>query len=155
LVDTPEIGQSGYLEAINFVQSICGVGTEALVDEDDGQIGGSFGRLIGVVYCGGYFVSLNELQGGYFVSLNELQGGYAVIDQRYCSKSEFSMTLWDLQFGCAQQQDGCDPSYPDVCIPRYPPPDLNCGDILYRNIRVLPTDPHLFDSDADGIGCEM
>lgn len=145
MVDTPERGQSGYLEAINIVQSICGVGTEALVDEDDGQIGGSFGRLIGVVYCGGYFVSLNELL---------LQGGYAVIDQRYCSESEFSPTLWALQFGCTQQQDGCDPSYPDGCIPRYPP-DLNCGDILYRNNRVLPRDPHLFDSDADGIGCEM
>jgi len=47
----------------------------------------------------------------------------------------------------------CDPSYPDVCIPP-PPPDLDCGDIPYRNFRVLQPDPHHFDGDKDGIGCE-
>ncbi|HAF61229.1 MAG TPA: hypothetical protein DCK95_02760 [Anaerolineaceae bacterium] len=47
----------------------------------------------------------------------------------------------------------CHPSYPDVCIP-YPPPDLNCPDIPYRRFRVLPPDPHGFDGDHDGIGCE-
>lgn len=47
----------------------------------------------------------------------------------------------------------CDPSYPTVCIPP-PPPDLDCGDIPYRNFTVLPPDPHGFDSDGDGIGCE-
>ena len=47
---------------------------------------------------------------------------------------------------------GCDPSYPDVCIPPYPP-DLNCGDIPYCRFRVLPPDPHGFDGDHDGIGC--
>jgi micrococcal nuclease len=49
----------------------------------------------------------------------------------------------------------CDPSYPDVCIP--PPSkvgDLDCGHIPYRRFRVLPPDPHRFDSDRDGIGCE-
>ncbi len=48
---------------------------------------------------------------------------------------------------------GCSPSYPDVCIPPAPP-DLNCGDIPYRNFRVLPPDPHRFDGDRDGWGCE-
>ena len=47
----------------------------------------------------------------------------------------------------------CDPSYPTVCIPP-PPPDLDCGEIPYRNFRVLPPDPHRFDGDKDGIGCE-
>jgi hypothetical protein len=48
---------------------------------------------------------------------------------------------------------GCDPAYPTVCIPP-PPPDLDCGDIPYRNFKVLPPDPHRFDGDHDGIGCE-
>ena len=48
---------------------------------------------------------------------------------------------------------GCDPSYPDVCIPPYPP-DLDCGDIPFRRFRVLPPDRHRFDGDHDGIGCE-
>ena len=47
----------------------------------------------------------------------------------------------------------CDPSYPDVCIASYPP-DLNCGDIGYSNFRVIGSDPHGFDRDNDGIGCE-
>ncbi len=50
-------------------------------------------------------------------------------------------------------ESDCDPSYPDVCIPPWPP-DLNCGDISYRNFYVLPDDPHGFDPDKDGIGCE-
>ena len=49
----------------------------------------------------------------------------------------------------------CDPPYPDpgVCIPRYPP-DLDCGEVQYKNFRVLPPDPHDFDREGDGIGCE-
>ena len=47
----------------------------------------------------------------------------------------------------------CDPSYPDVCIPP-PPPDLNCGDIAHRRFRVVGSDPHGFDRDGDGVGCE-
>jgi micrococcal nuclease len=47
----------------------------------------------------------------------------------------------------------CDPSYPTVCIPP-PPPDLDCRDIPYRHFKVLPPDPHHFDGDHDGIGCE-
>jgi hypothetical protein len=53
------------------------------------------------------------------------------------------------------KQEDCDrDSYPDVCIPPYPP-DLNCGDISYKDIRVLPPDPHGLDgNDKDGVGCE-
>ena len=47
----------------------------------------------------------------------------------------------------------CDPNYPGVCIPPYPP-DLDCGDIPYRRFQVLAPDPHGFDGDHDGIGCE-
>lgn len=47
----------------------------------------------------------------------------------------------------------CDPSYPDVCIAP-PPPDLDCGDIPYRRFRVIGSDPHRFDGDGNGIGCE-
>jgi hypothetical protein len=47
----------------------------------------------------------------------------------------------------------CGPAYPTVCIPP-PPPDLDCSEIRYRNFQVLPPDPHHFDSDGDGVGCE-
>lgn len=49
---------------------------------------------------------------------------------------------------------GCDPSYPDFCIPP-PPPDLDCKDVApHHNFTVLPPDPHHFDADHDGKGCE-
>ncbi len=47
----------------------------------------------------------------------------------------------------------CDPSYPNFCIPPGSP-DLDCGDIPQRRFTVLPPDPHRFDGDKDGIGCE-
>lgn len=47
----------------------------------------------------------------------------------------------------------CHPSYPSVCIPP-PPPDLNCGDISHRRFTVVGSDPHGFDGDNDGVGCE-
>jgi hypothetical protein len=51
-------------------------------------------------------------------------------------------------------QSECDASYPDVCIPS-PPPELNCDDVDFRNFRVLSPDPHGFDGDNDGIGCDL
>jgi micrococcal nuclease len=51
------------------------------------------------------------------------------------------------------QESNCDPSYPTVCIATYPP-DLNCKDIPYSNFQVFPPDPHGFDADSDGVGCE-
>jgi hypothetical protein len=51
----------------------------------------------------------------------------------------------------------CAASYPTVCI-QPPPPDLNCADIPYTNFRVrwdvADPDPHHFDGNRDGVGCE-
>lgn len=47
----------------------------------------------------------------------------------------------------------CHESYPGVCIPP-PPPDLDCGDLPHRHVRVLPPDPHNLDGDGDGTGCQ-
>ncbi|MCS7003377.1 MAG: thermonuclease family protein, partial [Dehalococcoidia bacterium] len=48
----------------------------------------------------------------------------------------------------------CDPAYPDICLAP-PPPTLTCADIPFRNFRVLPPDPHRFDADRNGVGCEQ
>lgn len=47
----------------------------------------------------------------------------------------------------------CDPSYPDICIP-VDSGDLDCGDIDHSGFAVTGSDPHRFDRDKDGIGCE-
>lgn len=51
------------------------------------------------------------------------------------------------------QPQNCDPSYPTVCIPPAPP-DLDCPQIPYRRFEVIGADPHRFDGDHDGVGCE-
>jgi hypothetical protein len=53
----------------------------------------------------------------------------------------------------AKAPAACDAAYPSVCIPPAPP-DLDCGDIAFRRFVVVAPDPHRFDGDHDGIGCE-
>lgn len=50
-------------------------------------------------------------------------------------------------------RQNCDPAYPDLCIPK-DSPDLQCSNVKERNFKVLPPDPHRFDGDGNGIGCE-
>ncbi|MDQ3502920.1 MAG: thermonuclease family protein [Actinomycetota bacterium] len=53
----------------------------------------------------------------------------------------------------AAARGNCDPAYPSVCIPP-PLPDLDCGEIPHRRFAVLAPDPHGFDGNSDGVGCE-
>jgi micrococcal nuclease len=54
-------------------------------------------------------------------------------------------------------QTGCEASYPGICIP-IGSADLDCGEIQWRRFAVVwnvpNPDPHGFDGDQDGIGCE-
>lgn len=56
--------------------------------------------------------------------------------------------------GVSTTSGDCHPAYPDDCIPPAPP-DLDCVDIS-RRVRVdhAHGDPHRFDADKDGWGCE-
>jgi hypothetical protein len=47
----------------------------------------------------------------------------------------------------------CDPAYPFDCIPS-PPPYLECANLEITGFAVWPPDPHGFDTDGDGFGCE-
>jgi endonuclease YncB( thermonuclease family) len=91
LVNTPERGDSGYSEAKLFTESMCPIGSKALVDEDDGQKEGSFDRVIGLVYCGNEKLLLNE---------HLLNEGHAQIFVDFCGVSEFSEQGWVQKFGC-------------------------------------------------------
>jgi len=143
LVDAPELSGPGGPEAGNYLTGLC-LGSHALIDEDDFQIGADpYGRVLAVVYCDD--VNANAAM---------ISSGLASTYYAFCTASEFGNDAWT---GCATPPPpppgNCDPSYPDVCIPP-PPPDLDCADIPYRNFQVLPPDPHHFDGDGDGIGCE-
>lgn len=141
LVDAPELGAAGGPEARDYLTDLC-LGTTALVDEDDFQIGEDpFGRVLAVVHCDG--TNANAA----LIASRHAETYFA-----FCDDSEFGEAAWT---GCASPppEEECDPAYPGVCIPS-PPPDLDCGDIPFRNFQVLPPDPHHFDGDGDGVGCE-
>jgi len=89
LVNTPEWGEYDYVQAGNYIETICPVGSKVLIDEDDGQTQGSFGRIIGKIYC-------NKL------NLNEeiLEAGHAEILTKFCDVSEFAEESWAQKFGC-------------------------------------------------------
>lgn len=89
LVNTPERGQPGYREATSFTAALCPVGSNAIVDEDDRQTAGSYGRMVGEVSCSGKL--LNE---------QLLTAGHAEILTSFCGKSEFASETWARQFGC-------------------------------------------------------
>ncbi|HEX6294152.1 MAG TPA: thermonuclease family protein, partial [Nitrososphaeraceae archaeon] len=58
LVNTPERGQEGYMEAKKLVQNLC-LNKKGEVDIDDGQRRGDrYGREVGIVYCDG--VNINK-----------------------------------------------------------------------------------------------
>lgn len=50
-----------------------------------------------------------------------------------------------------RQPSNCDPNY-SPCVPNVSY-DLDCPDIGFR-VRVIGSDPHRFDREGDGVGCE-
>jgi micrococcal nuclease len=154
LSSAPELDESGGINAREFIKEICPVGSSVIVDEDDKKTQGSYGRIIGIIYCSG--MSLNQ---------ELVESGLGYVTPGYCAESEFSNELWILKYGCDSSFDtnettvsetissNCDPSYPDFCI-QSSPPDLDCKDIPQKKFTVLQPDPHRFDGDRDGIGCE-
>ena len=89
LVDTPERGTDGYQEATAFTERTCPEGSEVLVDEDDGQTSGSYGRLVAKVYCEGGIIN-EEL----------LKSQNAIILDEFCEGSEFGRDEWAVEHGC-------------------------------------------------------
>jgi len=149
LSSAPELDESNGQTAQILIDTLCPVGSEALVDEDDDQTQGSYGRILAVVYCNG--VNLNE---------ELLDSGVGYLLDEFCDDSEFASMDWAKKHGCQEEEpkvtvvgSDCDESYPDFCIPS-PPPDLDCKDIPQKKFTVLQPDPHRFDGDKDGIGCE-
>lgn len=133
-------------------------------------------RLVAEVFVGNRSVNMNMVQEGQAVVYRQylkncpesrdslLQSESYALQQRLAFWNQANPLMpWDFRHRASQkttsqpiqgqQQNNCDPSYPDFCIPKNSP-DLNCRDITQRRFKVLPPDPHGFDRDGDGIGCE-
>jgi micrococcal nuclease len=121
----------------------------------------SFGRVLAYVYVEGEDIGQALLENGlarvYTEGDSSRIADYLVVEQPAIAERR---GLWQCAAevgagGSAPSADvgNCDPSYPDVCIPP-PPPDLDCPDIFYAEFRVAGNDPHRFDGDGNGVGCE-
>jgi micrococcal nuclease len=153
-VDTPERGQCFFTRATNVTARLSAEKRVVLRGDATQATHDKYGRLLAYVWLpGGHDLGLQLLRAGvarvyvYDRPFTRL----AVYDRAERAAKRSPTSLWHR---CAVQHKGrCDPSYPDVCIPP-PPPDLDCSDIPYRNFRVVGRDPHHFDGDHNGIGCE-
>ncbi|MFM6452530.1 MAG: thermonuclease family protein [Planktothrix sp.] len=174
-IDAPETKQPGGRNAATFLSQLAPVGSSITVvpvaKDQYGRVGVVFGKDN---RGGNVNVNVKLVENGHAVvyqqylincpsSRQDLVRAEASAKQRrqnFWNQTNPCMP-WDFRQGkCStaaapepQQQGRCDPSYPDVCIPPAPP-DLDCGEITHRRFRVTGSDPHGFDGDNDGIGCE-
>ncbi|MGB9738004.1 thermonuclease family protein [Chloroflexus sp.] len=161
-VDTPERGQPWYDEATQANRRL--VEQEPLLVARDVSERDRYGRLLRYVFAGDQFVNLVLVEQGFaqvatFPPDVRCAETYLAAQQR--ARAE-GVGLWGTTAAPASRPTAapatgqqCHPAYPTVCIPP-PPPDLDCSDIPYRRFQVDRTygDPHRFDGDRDGIGCE-
>lgn len=89
LVDAPERNEVNFTAAKNFVEKLCPLGSEIIVDEDDVQIEDRYDRVVAVIYCNGKNVNA-EL----------LEAGFGKLSEYFCDKSEFGDEDWAKKFGC-------------------------------------------------------
>ena len=163
-IDSPEVGLPHADEATAADRRLVGAATVFL--ETDVSNTDQFGRLLRYVWLAhgtGWLLVNREL-----VRLGDAVSKAYPPDTEYQSLFDTAQEealaaavgVWSATsapivpfVGTPKPAANCDPSYPTVCIPP-PPPDLDCKDITYRRFKVLPPDPHHFDGNHDGIGCE-
>ena len=156
-IDTPEVGQCFAARATAAARRLAD-GRDVMLKGDPTQATRDrYGRLLAYVW----------LPSGKDLGFQQLAAGVArvyVYDRPFQRLSAYRRAermgrrrpknLWQ---GCKSPKplgDSCDPSYPTVCIPP-PPPDLDCRDVPYRHFKVVGADPHHFDGNHDGVGCEL
>lgn len=176
LIDAPEMDQGPFGRAAQaFLEAVLPVGADARLVLDV-ERRDRYGRLLAYVYRpDGRMVNAMMVRQGFAVPLVvppnvrhiELvraagdsaradRIGLWAVEAFACAPAEFregQCSQADTEAVVQTARSGCDPSYPDVCIPP-PPPDLDCANVSAQRFRVLPPDPHRFDGNADGVGCE-
>jgi micrococcal nuclease len=161
-IDTPEVGQCGFAKASGYAHTVALGRTAVLVGDATQTTRDRYGRLLAYVWAGGRDLGYQQLERGFarvYVYDRPFQRLPAYRRAERAGRGRPD-SIWR---GCSAPAPApqpavggdanCDPSYPTVCIPP-PPPDLDCADVPYTNFRVVGADPHHFDGDRDGIGCE-
>ncbi len=147
-IDSPERNQPFFAEALAEAERLLGRGRVCL--EKDVSERDTFGRLLRYVWLEDGRLANELLVASGAAAANsyppDVKHQQVRLDPAEQQARAARVGLWSVH-GLT-----CDPSYPDVCIPP-PPPDLDCADITFRRFRVLPPDPHRFDPDRNGLGC--
>jgi len=85
LVDAPEL-KYDVVQAKQFVEKVCPVGSEVIVDQDDNQLVDKYGRTLGVIYCNN--LNLNK---------EILDSGIGDLYSAFCDQSKFSTHSWAIK----------------------------------------------------------
>lgn len=177
-IDAPEMKQSPWGErSRNKLKALLPVGKLAKFDIKEKD---RYGRFVAEIFVNGKNINLIMVQEGQAVVYRQYLKNCPKSEKSLLSAEATAKTKklafwsqnnpmmpWDFRRGKRQNSQAqptptttptlsrakCDSAYPDVCIPPSPP-DLDCGEIPYRRFRVTGRDPHRFDGDSDGIGCE-
>jgi micrococcal nuclease len=174
-IDTPEVGSGECYSrrAAKDLRRLLPSGTTVALEEDSRLDSvDRYGRLLRYVFRGGLNVNLALVRQGdatvWFYG--GVRGRYAarLLAAARRARAErrglwgSCRAVWNpyapattepKRRSVGRSNHRCDGSYPTVCIPP-PPPALDCRDIPYRRFKVVGRDPHHFDGDHDGIGCE-
>jgi endonuclease YncB( thermonuclease family) len=181
-IDTPEMDQCGGVEARVILVSMIENRQVVLVRDEMTDDRDRYGRLLRYIEYEGTDVGLEMVKQGWADSyMYDSHSGYPysreseyhVVQDSVLSGQVILMcgafrvtptpkpiliptaTPWPTQLWTQPTSPAggnCSPCY-SVCIPPYPP-DLDCGQISFCRFQVYSCDPHGFDGDGDGIGCE-
>jgi endonuclease YncB( thermonuclease family) len=169
-IDTPEQGQCGFEAASNALAALVFARPVTLTPGARDDVD-RYGRLLRYLDVGGVDTGLELIRQGLAIARYDSRDGYgwhpreatyvqadAAAPASHCAPVTPlpvppPRAMVTSAAPAPQATGNCDPAYPTVCIPP-PPPDLDCADILDRRFAVQPPDPHRFDRDRDGIGCE-
>jgi micrococcal nuclease len=177
-IDAPEDGSLLAQKATSYLEDlILSEDVRLVVDVSDRD---RFGRLLRYVYAGDIFVNEEMVRAGLAIAIRyepdtamasvleaaEIGAEGAALglfspaatttittNSATTTATTRAATTKTVAATTTTGQANCHPSYPDFCIAP-PPPDLDCGDIGAKDFIVRPRDPHGFDRDNDGIGCE-
>lgn len=163
-IDTPERGECHADTATQRMAALVQGQRVTLVQDGDDR--DHYDRLLRYIDVNGVDAGLTLIQEGLAQSRYDSRDGYGfhTREPQYIAADEAT-----AQQTCVAQPpppqeaqpepepapqppaNDCDPNY-TPCVPVYPP-DINCGDISFP-VRVIGSDPHGFDADGDGQGCD-
>ncbi len=89
LASAPNLEGYGGSDSRDFIQTICPIGSEVLIDEDDGHVLDDHARMVGLVTCNDVILNKELLD----ASLGHLE-------IRFCPSSEFANEDWAIKHGC-------------------------------------------------------